>query len=517
MSKFHLEESERRMDSTKACKLIMPDVLAREREVARNKFYEYQFMSPLAATQHFAELYSQKAKAFARMNQDIETAEKVLGMGHNLFSKPSASLTEFWNTRLKADRMGMPYGLLIEFGFHFAGRRKWRAAPRPGQLFGSKGSDYFWFDMFETYAEEHFHLFTRELDDLPQYRSENYRGLQSQDDYREFIRETITRPGQQWDRKIMQNCIERRYLPLSQTLYMVPKDLRKTTIESVRSDMGLIFLRHAYSRFLKVRDEIIPTLPSRGGVVRELTKEDFSRRGSIYLRPEAQFDTLVGLPEGESAAAALITAMESIEADYETLKGLLPKQEYAELDDDVLRQVLRIFNDPALQKADGDVFGRIYEYFLTQFADQKAHDNGEFFTPVSIVETIVNVIEPTRGKVIDPACGSGGMFVQSAHFVEAMKANPNERLTFYGMEKNPTTIRLAKMNLAVHGLDGDIEKAISYYEDPHQDQGPFDYVMANPPFNVDEIDAEKIKDDKRLSFGLPDRLRRAVIVYTLSG
>lgn len=267
--------------------------------------------------------------------------------------------------------------------------------------------------------------------------------------------------------------------------------------------MGLIFLRHAYSRFLRVRDEIIPTLPSRGGVVRDLTKEDFSRRGSIYLRPQAEFDTLVSLPEGQSAASALIAAMESIEGDYETLTGLLPKQEYAELDDVVLRQILRIFNDPALQRADGDVFGRIYEYFLTQFADQKAHDNGEFFTPVSIVETIVNVIEPTRGKVIDPACGSGGMFVQSAHFVEAMKANPNEQLTFYGMEKNPTTIRLAKMNLAVHGLEGEIQKSISYYEDPHKDHGPFDYVMANPPFNVDEIDAERMKDDKRLSFGLP--------------
>ena len=271
--------------------------------------------------------------------------------------------------------------------------------------------------------------------------------------------------------------------------------------------MGLIFLRHAYSRYLKVRDEIIPTLPSRGGKTRDLTKEDFSRRGSIYLRPPAEFDTLISLPEGQSAASALIAAMECIEEDYETLKGLLPKQEYAELDDAVLRQVLRIFNDPALQRADGDVFGRIYEYFLTQFADQKAHDNGEFFTPVSIVETIVNVIEPTRGKVIDPACGSGGMFVQSAHFVEAMKANPNERLTFYGMEKNPTTIRLAKMNLAVHGLEGDIQKAISYYEDPHKNKGPFDYVMANPPFNVDEIDAEKMKDDKRLSFGI-DRQHR---------
>lgn len=267
--------------------------------------------------------------------------------------------------------------------------------------------------------------------------------------------------------------------------------------------MGLIFLRHAYSRFLKVRDEIIPTLPSRGGKTRPLTKEDFSARSSIFLRDNAQFDYLVSLPEGEAASTAVITAMKSIEEDYPTLESLLPKQEYAELDEDALRQVLRIFNDPALQKADGDVFGRIYEYFLTQFADQKAHDNGEFFTPISIVETIVNIIEPTRGKVIDPACGSGGMFVQSAHFVEAMKANPNERLTFYGMEKNPTTLRLAKMNLAVHGLEGDIQKAISYYEDPHKAQAPFDYVMANPPFNVDEIDAEKMKDDKRLSFGLP--------------
>ncbi len=267
--------------------------------------------------------------------------------------------------------------------------------------------------------------------------------------------------------------------------------------------MGLIFLRHAYSRFLKVREEIIPTLPSRGGKTRDLTKADFSSRSAIFLRREAQFDFLVSLPEDQSASAAVVRAMETIEEDYESLAGLLPKQEYEELDSEALRQVLRIFNDPALQKADGDVFGRIYEYFLTQFADQKAHDNGEFFTPISIVETIVNVIEPTRGKVIDPACGSGGMFVQSAHFVEAMKANPNERLTFYGMEKNPTTLRLAKMNLAVHGLEGDIQKAISYYEDPHKNQGPFDYVMANPPFNVDEIDAEKMKDDPRLSFGLP--------------
>lgn len=267
--------------------------------------------------------------------------------------------------------------------------------------------------------------------------------------------------------------------------------------------MGLIFLRHAYSRFLRVQDDIKASLPSRGGVTRPLTKEDFSQRGSIFLKPEAQFDHLVSIPDGGDRAGAIITAMESIEADYQSLDGALPKSEYQELGDDDLGQLLRTFNDPALQKADGDVFGRIYEYFLTQFADQKAHDGGEFFTPISIVQTIVSVIEPDHGKIIDPACGSGGMFVQSAHFIEKMKANPSERVTFYGMEKNPTTIRLAKMNLAVHGLEGDIQKAISYYDDPHKDKGPFDFVMANPPFNVDEIDAEKIKNDDRLEFGLP--------------
>lgn len=267
--------------------------------------------------------------------------------------------------------------------------------------------------------------------------------------------------------------------------------------------MGLIFLRHAYSRFLRVQDDIKASLPSRGGVTRPLTKEDFSQRGSIFLKPEAQFDHLVSIPDGGDRAGAIIAAMESIEADYQSLDGALPKSEYQELGDDDLGQLLRTFNDPALQKADGDVFGRIYEYFLTQFADQKAHDGGEFFTPVSIVQTLVNVIEPDHGKIIDPACGSGGMFVQSAHFIEKMKANPSERVTFYGMEKNPTTIRLAKMNLAVHGLEGDISKAISYYDDPHKDKGPFDFVMANPPFNVDEIDAEKIKNDDRLEFGLP--------------
>ncbi len=267
--------------------------------------------------------------------------------------------------------------------------------------------------------------------------------------------------------------------------------------------MGLIFLRHAYSRFLNVKDGIVASLPTRGGKTRDLTKEDFSRKGAIFLREKAQFDYLVSLSDDRDRAAAVVEAMESIEADYGTLKGVLPKTEYHELDNEVLGTLLRTLNPDELKKASGDIFGRIYEYFLTQFADLKAHDGGEFFTPVSLVSLIAHVLEPARGSVLDPACGSGGMFVQSARFVEQMKANPSEALTFYGMEKNPTTIRLAKMNLAVHGLEGDIQKAISYYEDPHELLGKADYVMANPPFNTDEVDAEKVKRDPRLPFGLP--------------
>ena len=267
--------------------------------------------------------------------------------------------------------------------------------------------------------------------------------------------------------------------------------------------MGLVFLRHAYSRYLAVKDEIIASLPTRGGKTPKLTKKDFSKKSAIFLQPEAQFDFLVALKDSEDRAKAVIAAMESIEVDYETLRGVLPKKEYRELDNEILGQLLRALNPEELKKVTGDVFGRIYEYFLTQFADQKAHDGGEFFTPVSLVSLIANVLEPKKGTVLDPACGSGGMFVQSARFVENLHQNPNDKLNFYGLEKNGTTIDLAKMNLAVHGLVGDIKKAISYYEDPHNLYKKADFVMANPPFNVDEIDADKIKNDPRLPFGLP--------------
>lgn len=267
--------------------------------------------------------------------------------------------------------------------------------------------------------------------------------------------------------------------------------------------MGLIFLRHAYSRFLIIKGKVVKSLPKRGGKPRELTKEDFASKSALYLQEKAQFEYLMSLSSEKDRAKAIIDAMESIEENYENLKGVLPKSEYRELDNDVLGSLLRTFNDPALHNATGDIFGRIYEYFLTGFADLKAHDGGEFFTPQSIVQMIVNIIEPENGKVLDPACGSGGMFVQSAHFIESHNQSPSEKVVFYGMEKNPTTIRLAKMNLAVHGLEGNIQKAISYYEDPHELIGKVDYVMANPPFNVDEVDGDKVKNDPRLPFGLP--------------
>ncbi len=270
--------------------------------------------------------------------------------------------------------------------------------------------------------------------------------------------------------------------------------------------MGLIFLRHAYSRYLAVKPEIEAKLPSRAGIVRPLTKEDFSERSAIFLRPEAQFDYLVENASNSKLPEMVIAAMESIEKDYRTLEGVLPKQEYQELDYSILGDLVRKLNPEELKKADGDIFGRIYEYFLTQFADQGAHDGGEFFTPISLVGFIANVLEPEGGIIADPACGSGGMFVQSAHIVEGKHLNPSERLTFRGYEKNKTTANLAKMNLAVHGLEGSISSgndANSYYNDPQNLFKACDYVMANPPFNVDEVDAEKVKNDRRLPFGLP--------------
>lgn len=264
--------------------------------------------------------------------------------------------------------------------------------------------------------------------------------------------------------------------------------------------LGLIFLRHAYNRFQKVKIEVEKTLPShpqRGK--RPLTKKDFEEQNSMFLPDKAQFDYLVSLPESADIGEAIDNAMKLIEDEYDNLKGVLPKN-FSIFSKDLLRELLRIFNKEVLQKAEGDLFGKIYEYFLNKFAMTGAQEGGEFFTPMSLVQTIVNVIEPDHGIVFDPACGSAGMFVQTGYFIESEGLKPAEKVTFYGQEKADLNTKLAKMNLAVHGLEGNIQEGNTFYEDKHDLVGGADFVMANPPFNVDGVDKAKdaVKRDPRL-------------------
>jgi len=269
--------------------------------------------------------------------------------------------------------------------------------------------------------------------------------------------------------------------------------------------MGLIFMRYATNRYYEAKAAIEADKAAGRMPDRPLVQADFTRRRALMLPKEACFDVILKSPKDGKLGVALTAAMEAIEQAFPPLAGQLPK-DYTRFEDSVLEEMMRTFDSEGLRKASGDVFGRIYEYFLAEFSKQRAHDNGEFFTPPSIVQTIVNVIEPDHGIVFDPACGSGGMFVQTSHFIENAGQDTMKRVTFYGHEKNETTAKLAQINLAVHGLQGSIRsgnEAITYYKDPFELVGKCDFVMANPPFNVDEVDAEKIKGDKRLPFGLP--------------
>lgn len=264
--------------------------------------------------------------------------------------------------------------------------------------------------------------------------------------------------------------------------------------------LGLIFLRHAYNRFLIVKLEVeknLPVHPQRGR--RPLTKKDFEEQNSMYLPEKSQFEYLVSLPESADIGEAIDNAMKLIEDEYDNLKGVLPKN-FSIFSKDLLRELLRIFNKEVLQKAEGDLFGKIYEYFLNKFAMTGAQEGGEFFTPMSLVQTIVNVIEPDHGIVFDPACGSAGMFVQTGYFIESEGLKPAEKVTFYGQEKAELNTKLAKMNLTVHGLEGKIFEGNTFYEDKHNLVGGADFVMANPPFNVDGVDKGKdaVKKDPRL-------------------
>ncbi|WIG60508.1 MAG: Type I restriction-modification system, DNA-methyltransferase subunit M [Ktedonobacterales bacterium] len=264
--------------------------------------------------------------------------------------------------------------------------------------------------------------------------------------------------------------------------------------------LGLIFLRFADHKFTHAQAELAASLPPNSR--RTIDKADYQARGVMYVPEAARYSTLLRLPEGDDIAKAVTAAMHAIEAENPDLKDTLPKS-YNRLEKDTLWALLKIFSAIPMD-LEGDVFGKIYEYFLSEFAKLEGQRGGEFFTPTPIVKLIVEVIEPFHGRILDPACGSGGMFVQSARFVRNHQQNPTNTISLYGQEKTRETIRLCKMNLAVHGLSGDIKEANTYYQNVHNCVGRFEFVMANPPFNADGVDKEKIKGDHaRYPFGMP--------------
>lgn len=283
--------------------------------------------------------------------------------------------------------------------------------------------------------------------------------------------------------------------------------------------LGLIFLRYAYGRYKLVETEILSNRPVRNGKVLPVEASDFKEKSALYLPKEAQYDYLVNLPSDISSAGlvgisghtmgslgeVVNNAMELVEAQSEQLTGVLPK-DYTMFADELLGDLLRIFNNSALDEVGGDIIGRIYEYFLNKFAKNIASDDGVFFTPKSLVKMIVNILEPQRGVLLDPACGSGGMFVQTGDFVNAAGMAANNTMTFYGQEKVEYNAQLCLMNMAVHGLTGVIksgDEANTFYHDAHNLDGSCDFVMANPPFNVDKVKSESAQSAGRLPFVMP--------------
>jgi type I restriction enzyme M protein len=262
--------------------------------------------------------------------------------------------------------------------------------------------------------------------------------------------------------------------------------------------LGLIFLRFADYKFSRAKVDLPPAGSRRRVVDPKLA---YQAQGVLYVPEEARFQRLVALPEGEDIGRAVNEAMRAIERENHVLKDVLPKT-YNRLTNSALATLLKQLNFPELE-IEEDLFGRIYEYFLGQFAMGEGKRGGEFFTPSAIVRLIVEIIEPYQGRILDPACGSGGMFVQSERFRREHRNGDNGALSIYGQEKTSQTVRLCQMNLAVHGLEGDIRQTNSYYEDPHRLVGKFDYVMANPPFNVNGVNLEDLKGDRRFPLGLP--------------
>jgi type I restriction enzyme M protein len=269
--------------------------------------------------------------------------------------------------------------------------------------------------------------------------------------------------------------------------------------------LGLIFLRFAEARFAlqRAKLETASTSSRRGSRVDDPAA--YHAEGMLYLPAEARFDHLLHLPEAANVGAKVNDAMRAIEQQNPQLAGVLPKT-YTIFGGTLLKQLLKKMSEIPIS-ADYDTFGRVYEYFLAEFAMTEGQGGGEFYTPFSIVRLLTEVIEPYHGRILDPACGSGGMFVQSARFVSEHRKNPAKELAIYGQEKERATGDLCRMNLAVHGLEGDIKQAISYYDDPHAATGRFDFVLANPPFNVNAVDKERLADavgpGRRFPHGLP--------------
>ncbi len=262
--------------------------------------------------------------------------------------------------------------------------------------------------------------------------------------------------------------------------------------------LGLIFLRFADNTFTKAEAELKGKATGR----RTIGKLDYQARNVMFLPSEARFSRLLNAPEGTDTGKLLNEAMKAVERENEDLKDVLPKT-YQRIDNTVLVELLKIMSGIPLDMP-GDAFGKIYEYFLGSFAMKEGQKGGEFFTPPSMVDLVVGIIEPFHGRLLDPANGGGGMYVSSARYVLNHKKNPSAEISIFGQERVAETIRLCKMNLAIHGLSGDIRQSNTYYEDVHDCNGKFDFVMANPPFNVSGVDKEKIKDDPRFRLGLPN-------------
>src|SRR5256884_81668 len=264
--------------------------------------------------------------------------------------------------------------------------------------------------------------------------------------------------------------------------------------------LGLIFLRFADQRFAHIERELTATV--HVGSRRTIGKADYQARGVMYLPPQARFSYLLRLPEGENIGKAINDAMKAIEAENEELRGVLPTN-YTQLNSDTLVALLKTFSEIPMD-IEGDIFGKIYEYFLGKFAMSEGQKGGQFFTPTSIVQLIVEIIEPFEGRIFDPACGSGGMFVQSARFVRNHQRKPEEDVSIWGQEIMDETVRLCRMNLAVNGLSGKITFTNSLYGELHPHWGQFDFVMANPPFNVSGVDKTKLAgESRRYPIGLP--------------